>query len=275
MRTYFILPLLPLVAACSGGGAPGTSPTAPQTAGEMIVTNTATGAVVSNDKAYDSALAVYSAAGDNPSTINKTMPGLANGENLLQRVGVSRWETEVDRTVVASIGANGSTVSLDRIGGVEGSFVETYRLYDPNDDLVAIESRASNATTAAVVGSVEYWGQWNGEVDGKTFEDGAVNIVVNGGTGAADLHVYHPTAKGMIIDEDGTLTYDASSQKITGSVVFNSDTQQANGQTLLSLAGHTQSLTNASAPELVTGHAYTDSNQPFNANIGIIGALDD
>jgi hypothetical protein len=277
MKKYMMLTLLPLVAACSGGGTTGGTTATPQTGQALTVRTTPMGAVVTKDAGYNDVVAVYNAAGDTPSTVNKTLPGLSNGVDVLAQQGVNRWETEVERTVVASIAANGHKITRDRISGIDGAMVETYRLYDPNDALVAIETRGSNAATAAVVGSVGYWGQWNGEVDGVNYEEGAVNIVVNGSTGQADLIVYDPTSAQTFINEasgSNTLTYDAASQQVTGSVVFTTATQSASGEALLSLAGSTAVAGSTSAPELITGHAYTDANQPFGANIGMIGALD-
>lgn len=210
------------------------------------------------------------------------MTGLSNGTDIIDDRGLTSYgKMALTNEVQVQTAAQGYTVKMDRVYGNNGGLAAVYRLYDPNDNLISIETFNGTGTPNAVVGSVAYYGQWNGEVDGTSHEGGLVDVVVNGGTGQADLTAFYPNQAGTLIDEaagTNTLTYDASTQTVSGTVTFTaagSNTATATGQTVMDLTGTEIAFGGGNrAPQLVSGVAYTDTNEPFEANIGFIAGLD-
>lgn len=281
MKKIVMLSIMPLVAACASSNSSGGNP-APGagSSAAFIATRTPSGNVVSKSNVFDEPLATYN-SGTHVSSNLGTLPGLADGIDIIGTRNVTAYaKFEQTNEVQVQTAAQGYTVKRDQINGNNGGFAQTYRLYDPNDNLIAIETRNGNGTPNAVVGSVAYYGQWNGEVDGTTHEGGLVDVVVNGGTGQADLTAYYPAQAGTLIDETAganTLTYDASTQTVSGTVTFTgagSTSATATGQTVIDLTGTEITFGGGNrAPQLLSGVAYTDTNEAFEANIGFIAGV--
>lgn len=284
MNKFVALSILPLIAACSSsnssGGTPAPTP-APGVSAEFIETRTPSGTVVSKSTVFDEPIATFD-SGTRTNTSYTTMTGLSDGTDEINDRGLTAYgKMAYTNEVQVQTAAQGYSVKMDRVSGNNGGLAAVYRLYDPNDNLIAIETFNGTGTPNAVVGSVAYYGQWNGEVNGTGYEGGLVDVVVNGGTGQADLTAYFPNQAGTLIDEaagTNTLTYDASTQTVSGTVTFTaagSNTATATGQTVMDLTGTEIAFGGGNrAPQLLSGVAYTDTNEPFEANIGFIAGLD-
>jgi hypothetical protein len=283
MNKFVALAILPLIAACSSsnssGGTPTPTPT-PSASAAFVATRTPSGSVVSKSNVFNQPIATFD-SGTRISTQSSTMSGLSDGTNVINDRGLTAYgKVALTNEVQVQTAAQGYTVKSDRVFGNNGGQAATFRLYDPNDNLIAIETFNGNGTPNAVVGSVAYYGQWNGEVDGTTHEGGLVDVVVNGGTGQADLTVYYPNQAGTLIDETqgaNTLTYNANSQTVSGAVTFTTtgaNAATATGQTVMDLTGSAITFGGGNAaPQLLSGVAYTDANEPFEVNIGFIAGL--
>lgn len=283
MNKFVALSILPLIAACSSSNSSGVTPAptpAPGVSAEFIETRTPSGTVVSKSTVFDEPIATFD-SGTRISTQGGIMSGLSDGTDIIDDRGRTAYsKVALTNEVQAQTAAQGYTVKTDRVSGSNGGQAATFRLYDPNDNLIAIETFNGNGTPTAVVGSVAYYGQWNGEVNGTGYEGGLVDVVVNGGTGQADLTAHYPNQTGTLIDEAAganTLTYNASTRTISGAVTFTaagSNTATATGQTVMDLTGDAISFGGGNAaPQLLSGVAYTDANEPFEANIGFIAGL--
>lgn len=282
MNKFVALSILPLIAACSSSNSSGgiSAPTSGASA-EFIETRTASGTVVSKSTVFDEPIATFD-TGTQINSSSSTMTGLSNGTDIIDDRGLTSYgKMALTNEVQVQTAAQGYTVKMDRVYGNNGGLAAVYRLYDPNDNLISIETFNGTGTPNAVVGSVAYYGQWNGEVDGTSHEGGLVDVVINGGTGQADLTAFYPNQAGTLIDEaagTNTLTYDASTQTVSGTVTFTaagSNTATATGQTVMDLTGTEIAFGGGNrAPQLVSGVAYTDTNEPFEANIGFIAGLD-
>ncbi|CUH53065.1 hypothetical protein [Shimia marina] len=278
MKKLVILSILPLVAACGSSNSSGSA--SPSSAG-FTRAATATGTVVTKDPAFDNPRATY-LAGTTDRSSNQILVGLEDGVDIIDTNGATQFSsTRIVNQGNAQTAAAGYSVTRDLVRAGPQGFAETYRLYDPNDNLIAIETASSGASTTSVVGSVGYFGQWNGEVDGNAYEQGAVNVVVNSQTGQADLVAYYPDQNARLIDEQAganTLTYNAATQQVTGAVTFNTtgaNATSATGETVMHLSGPGASFNNGvnAAPQLLSGVAHTDGGQPFEANIGFVAGL--